>query len=583
MDNFGLQTLQGQPPAIPGHDPVRCLGAGTQGQVWLMSPHDGSAVVAAKCLSARSESVSSDIRGDPLRHNESQITQEWRVLTQFHHDHLIRVRRLVRDCTGALVLLMDYAAGGSLAQIVGARGPLNVGETVTVLTPIGQVLAFLHGRGAVHGDVSPGNVLLSAAGKPFLADFGFGRLLGQREGTLSGTPGYYCTADTVRDDAADVYALAAVGWFALTGRPAPATRDRMPLGTIVQNVPSELVAALEAGLNDDAALRPTAAAFAQAVFRSARAEAVALGNAVHPSVLPELLTRKDVKVRRTRKHASQRTLFGRRRTLWAEEGGRPGRRDRRALRHQGTSDGLRRWRQEKRAGRQARRLGGLWGNGPGTSSGSRRRRGVVAAAIAAAVAATVAAVLISLGFPDADGGWGPGLARGVAVDATAPAAHSNEPLEWAAALPAEIQKGLAAPEPAAALHALAWVRSYALSNADASLVARVNSPGSAALETDNAIVQSLKNLGHTLAGLETKISQGHTKYVNQTNPSGPLPPGPTVATVRATVTTSAFAELDAAGTLVHKQEVEQSQELDIVLVQDDSRWTIQQILEVAQD
>lgn len=583
MDNFGLQTLQGQPPAIPGHDPVRCLGSGTQGQVWLMSPHDGSAAVAAKCLAARAESDSTDIHGDPLRHNESQITQEWRVLTQFHHDHLIPVRRLVRDSTGVHVLLMDYAAGGSLAQIVAAKGPLNVGETVTVLTPIGQVLAFLHGRGAVHGDVSPGNVLLSAGGKPLLADFGFGRLLGQGEGALNGTPGYYCTLDTVRDEAADVYALAAVGWFALTGRPAPATRDRMPLGTIVQNVPGELVAALEAGLNDDAALRPTAAAFAQAVFRSARAEAVALGNAVHPSVLPELLTRKDVKVRRTRKHASQRTLFGRRRTPQAEGGGRPGRRERRALRHQGASGGLRYRRQKLRAGRQARRLGGLWGNGPGTSSGTRRRRRAVAAAIAAAVAAAVAVVLISLGFPDANGGWGTGLAEGVAVDATAPAAHSDVPLEWAAALPAEIQKGLAAPEPVAALHALAWVRSYALSNADAALVAKVNLPGSAALAADNAIVQSLKDRGHTLAGLETSISQGHTNYPKQSTPPGPRPPGPVVATVRAAVTTSAFAELDATGMLVHKQETEQSQKLDIVLVQVDSRWTIQKILEVAPD
>lgn len=581
MDNFGLQTLQGQPPAIPGHDPVRCLGSGTQGRVWLMSPHDGSAAVAAKCLTPRAEADSFDIHGDPVRHNESQITQEWRVLTQFHHDHLIPVRRLVRDSTGAHVLLMDYAAGGSLAQIVGARGPLNVGEAVTVLTPIGQVLAFLHGRGAVHGDVSPGNVLLSAAGKPFLSDFGFGRLLGQGAGSLNGTPGYYCTADIVRDEASDVYALAAVGWFALTGRPAPATRDRMPLGTIVHNVPSELVAALEAGLNDDAALRPTAAAFAQAVFRSARAEAVALGNAVHPSVLPELLTRKDVKVRRSRKHALRRTLFGLRLPHRAEKARSPGRRERRARRHQDTSGGLLFWRRQLRAGRQVRRLGGLWGSGRGTSSGSSRRRRAVAAAVAAAVVATVAVVMISLGFPYATGGWGSGLAGGPTVDARAPATDSDVPLEWAAALPAEIQQGLAAPEPVAALQALAWVRSYALSNADGALVAKVNSPGSAALEADNAIVQSLKDLGHTLAGLETSISEGQAKYEQKYNQTGTLLPGTEVAIVRATVTTSSFAELDATGTLVHKQEAEQSQELDIVLVQVDSRWAIQQILEVA--
>ena len=77
---------------------------------------------------------------------------------------------------GTVGLIMDYAAGGSLGQLVAGRGELGPGETVTVLTPIAQALAYLHGQGFTHGDVSPGNVLFTAHGKPLLADLGVARM-----------------------------------------------------------------------------------------------------------------------------------------------------------------------------------------------------------------------------------------------------------------------------------------------------------------------------------------------------------------------------------------------------------------------
>ena len=81
-----------------------------------------------------------------------------------------------------LGLIMDYAAGGSLGQLVAGRGRLGPGETVTVLTPIAQALAYLHGQGFTHGDVSPGNVLFTAHGKPLLADLGVARMVADASG-----------------------------------------------------------------------------------------------------------------------------------------------------------------------------------------------------------------------------------------------------------------------------------------------------------------------------------------------------------------------------------------------------------------
>lgn len=569
MDTFSTNGVAHQPPAIANHDPVRCLGSGTQGQVWLMAPHDGSPAVAAKYLAPVSSRLDSDGGGDLLRHNESYITQEWRLLTQFQHEHLIGLQQLVRDESGAHVLLMDHAAGGSLAQIVRARGPMTVGEAVTVLTPMGQVLSFLHGRGAVHGDVSPGNILLSAAGKPYLSDFGFGRMLGQSEGPPAGTPGFYCQRDTSRTEASDVYSLASVGWFLLTGRPAPPTRDRLPLGTFVPDVPAELVAALEAGLQESPALRPTAAAFAQAVFRSAKAAPVALGNSVHPSVLPELLTRHDVMARRTRGpvfRSAQRFVSLVLRIMPSQRGPR------------GTNS-LRSHSHVAPVRRSRRRAALVWASEAGVvrrpRNGKKRLVPAVVVVAAIAVAAALTTFQGSWGLPRAGSVPNPTAGMLGGEDASNGAA-----LTWAAGLPADMRKGLSAQDPVAALHALAWARSYALSNADGDLLAGINAPGSAAFEADQTVADTLKSLGHSFTGLDISVSEASTDSAGDSRPASDSGSAddPATATVHATITTSAFAEQDAAGAIVHRQSEPQQQQLTIVMTRVDQRWAIAEIL-----
>lgn len=618
METFNPQALPDRPPEIPGYDAVRCLGSGAQGQVWLMAPRNGSAPVAAKFLTPPAGVGPDDMNTVAERHNDSQVTHEWRVLAQFRHEHLIAVHGLVQDSDGGQVLIMDYAAGGSLGQIVHARGPLTVGETVTVLTPMGQVLAFLHGRGTVHGDVSPGNILLSAAGKPLLADFGFGRLLGQGEGSPTGTPGFHCPQDNLRDEAADVFALAGIGWFALTGKTAPPTHDRLPLGTFVRNVPAELVAALEAGLNENPAQRPSAAAFAQAIFRSAPAESLALGSAVHPSILVQLPTRQAPTGRRGRfgRAGLAGVAGGAGGAVTAGAAGRRPRQPRPPRAHprqvlSGSLDagqfrpghfrrGTARRRQEPTctgwrgllllgARRKPARLSHLWDSRPhpGGRSGQIRKRLTfpVLATGATVVAAVVLAAAVVFG-----GSWAGMIAGGTArgpVEETPGIEAVEADMAWAVGLPAEIQRGLTSVEPVAALHALAWVRGYALSNVNQGLIDMVNAPGSAALGADSKIVQELLERTHTLTGLEMKVSHARilsSQAAPNTSPAGTRPrggavpaPGDTV-TVQASITTSAFAEQDQAGALIHRNNVEQVQELGIVMEQVGARWRIQQIL-----
>ena len=599
-----------RPPRIPGYNPVRCLGGGSQGQVWLMAPHDGSTSVAAKFLSSEALPLRGAHASLPSRHNESQITQEWRLLAQFKHEHLIPVHRLVADANGSLVLIMEFAAGGSLSQIVRARGPLSVGEVVTILTPMGQVLAFLHGRGAIHGDVSSGNVLLSANGKPFLADFGFSRVLGQSPEQPAGTLGYFCPSDGRRNEASDVYALAAVGWFALTGRTPPATRDRPPLSSLVAMVPGELVAALEAGLQEDPVQRPTAAAFAQAVYRSARAESVILAHAVHASVLPELPTRRAVQA----KGRGRGRLLRRMRLRRAGRGGasladgepmkEPGWFSRRrkiknlaplwGSEEQPLRAGILRSRQARRTARRAaprvnprilspeeRDRGAVRSHDRGGVRGKATALLLVILGLGAAVAGVV---VMSGAWPASIAGGADGLQQGASSVAVAPdippPVSSHASLPWAAALPPEIQQGLLDPEPEVALRSLAWARSFALSHTDHGLLNHINEKHSPALAADTAIVTALEANGHGFTGLEFTVEKVHGRASAAPIAGGDVD-GSSSATLRATMLTSAFAEQDADGLLVHNYPSEQRQDLTIKLTWVDSRWQIQQVLEAA--
>ena len=184
------------------------------------------------------------------------------------------------------------AAGGSLGQLVAGRGRLGPGETVTVLTPIAQALAYLHGQGFTHGDVSPGNVLFTAHGKPLLADLGVARMVADAAAVAdAGTEGFRDPApvDAVRaglQPERDVYSLAALGWYCLTGRAPEPGAQRPPLPLLVPGVPAALAAALESGLQEDRRLRPSAAELAAAVHRSAVAVPVDLSVSVHPTGHP---------------------------------------------------------------------------------------------------------------------------------------------------------------------------------------------------------------------------------------------------------------------------------------------------------
>jgi hypothetical protein len=183
------------------------LGTGGSGEVWRARTAAGD-LVALKRIEI----------SDPGQIASARA--EGALLSTLDHPHLIRLLELV-PTADAVVLVLDFAAGGSLADLLAVRGRLAPGEVITALAPIAAALAYAHTAGVVHGDVSAANVLLTEAGFPLLADLGVARLVGD-DAPVRSTPAYIDPAvavGAVPGPQSDVFMLGAVALHALTGAP----------------------------------------------------------------------------------------------------------------------------------------------------------------------------------------------------------------------------------------------------------------------------------------------------------------------------------------------------------------------------
>ncbi|MHC6220400.1 serine/threonine protein kinase [Arthrobacter sp. MMS24-S77] len=513
-------------PVIPGFVPVRELGRGGSAAVWLATEKRSGSSFAVKCLRRRPEA-------EDLDEARSSMLREVHRLSRLDHEHLVKVRGVVQLAgafDGGLGLVMEYAPGGSLGQLLSSRGRLSVGETATILTPLAQALAYLHHQGMTHSDVSPGNVLFTAQGKPLLSDLGVSRMVGDAFGVTDfGTPGFADPGPIVPGanpllPERDTYALAALGWYCLTGSPPDSAARRPPLTLLVPAVPAALAAAIEAGLHPERRQRPTAAELGIAVYRSAAPAAVDLSDAVHATVVPELLTRRRASHTHARR-ARIKAFFGRFRPRW---GGRTGR--------------------------------------PAVALVSVRRR--VASIVLAVGTLVVAGSATAVWWA---GDRGPGVAQQPQRPAQAPG--PEEPRQAGTAfdgVPAAIQGQIRSQNPEEAIRGLAGLRDRAFSTGTFELLEYVNVEGSAAAAADGKVRDGLESAGLVLAGFSTTLINTSVEGTADGDR----------ATVSVTVETSAYEERDASGQVVQVRAAGKHQELRVLLFRGggEGAWKIAEIL-----
>ncbi len=178
------------------------------------------------------------------------LLQEARAALRLRHEHIVPVRDLGR-VDQQFYIAMDYVEGRTLADDVreahrrGSLSPLYEDPVfyLGVLRDVANAIHYAHTfpKPIVHCDLKPGNILLSAAGKAYVMDFGLARAFGRPAGEegderVRGTPAYMAPEQlSGRGDRigpwTDVYALGATLYELLAGRP-PFTGE--PLDVLVR-------------------------------------------------------------------------------------------------------------------------------------------------------------------------------------------------------------------------------------------------------------------------------------------------------------------------------------------------------------
>lgn len=210
-------------PAGSKYEVLECAGQGAFAQVYRAVQHPIDRIVALKVLDP------AFIRSE--RHRR-RFRREARALGRIDHPGVLRMFDYGEQ-DGQLQLVTEFVEGRTLGRILAAEAPLEPGRALRLTALLLDALAAVHRAGFVHRDVKPNNVMVETdtAGREWvrLVDFGVAASIDEpsHRQEAVGTP-RYMAPEQIRpfavDERADLFAVGAVLYELLSGRPALPTR-----------------------------------------------------------------------------------------------------------------------------------------------------------------------------------------------------------------------------------------------------------------------------------------------------------------------------------------------------------------------